>query len=152
MTVAKGDRVTCDATAFVKGAGKALVLRAYFNDAANDDLDAYTVAGASAPYKLGNDAATTGAVAGFGTSSNYLIGFHKIEIKNATAIDLSLPSQTTINATPKSYQTTGSMSVGSNLLVVASNPGFQVNDYIIFEIGGRPGGHTRHGRRWRCLA
>ena len=43
----------------------------------------------------------------------------------------------------KSYTTTGSMSAASTTLTVASNPGFQIGDPIIVEIGGEAGGGLR---------
>ncbi len=39
----------------------------------------------------------------------------------------------------KSYATTGAMSASSTTLIVASNPGFQIGDNIIVEIGGEAG-------------
>lgn len=55
----------------------------------------------------------------------------------------------------KNYKTVGSMTAGTNVLTVRDNPGFKVNDPIIVEIGGEPGGGLRGthgvGGEWPAL-
>jgi hypothetical protein len=46
----------------------------------------------------------------------------------------------------KDLQTTGSISAGSNVLSLTSNPGFEVGDHIVIEVGGEAGGGLRGSR------